>query len=582
MFFFWYLKHSVFISRFFLVFPLLYFIFGFNNTFGQQSIDTEHFTVTAYSSESGLRQSMVSQVCQDNLGLIWMVTGDGLHYFDGQECRTFRVPADKTTNHTDNVMRSLVEAGPGRLVITSTSSIITFNTESGQFKTVYRKDGICPIVFNISIDKNPLAWLNGIGFCLVNNTKLDQLKLVFKKGHGFPSDFVPFGLVRAGADEILICGETGLIAIQLTNRISDLVFKADWIPIAGCQAITKTVKGKTLILTGSKLLLLDKKKNMTLYFDTKLKGKFNLFTDSRENIWLTEQYNNKIFCLAGKKFTEIKLQTRTGKFTEILAPSVKSIFEDRENNLWFGTDGNGVLLYSPNQVQFQKANIGFTRCVTAYNNKIWAGTYNNGLWELNPDLSEATRINPSHFTNSIYFLDLITDNSGRLWIATRKGINVVDQKGNSISSFRFPCLNAEFITVSHDTITLSCDNKLLQFKASGKPVFIDSISYLSTRAFLATENCFWVGTQFGIYRYSKLFGFDNGKAFMPEKNKLSAIPVYGLTYHKGKIWAATDNGFECYNADGSEYDITDCFKSFKNEVIYSVLPCVKRQKLFCH
>jgi len=67
---------------------------------------------------------------------------------------------------------------------------------------------------------------------------------------------------------------------------------------------------------------------------------------------------------------------------------------------------------------------------------------------------------------------------------------------------------------------------------------------------------------------------------MPEKNKLSAIPVYGLTYHKGKIWAATDNGFECYNADGSEYDISDWFKSLKNEVIYSVIPDDKERIWF--
>ena len=117
----------------------------------QVSGNTSSILVTSYGIEEGLRQSMVSQVCQDNLGLIWMVTGDGLHYFDGQEFGTFRLPPDKQNNYSDNVMRSVAEAGPGRLVLTSTSAIFTFNTESGQFKTVYRKDGICPVVFNLSI-----------------------------------------------------------------------------------------------------------------------------------------------------------------------------------------------------------------------------------------------------------------------------------------------------------------------------------------------------------------------------------------------------------------------------------------------
>jgi hypothetical protein len=411
----------------------------------QVTANSSSIFVTSYGIEEGLRQSMVSQVCQDNLGLIWMVTGDGLHYFDGQEFRTFRVPADKTNNQTDNVMRSVVEAGPGRLVLASTSSLLKFNTANGQFETIYRKEGFCPMVFNTFIDKKPLAWITGLNFCIINNLKLDPLELTFRNGQSPPAGFAPVEMVQVGADEIFICGETGIIALKLTDRISDLVFKADWIPITECQDITKTVKGKTLILIGSKLFLLGKNRKMSLYFDTKLKGKFNLFADSWENIWLTDKYNNKIYCVSGGEIKEVKPHTRIGKFKEILSPSVISIFEDRENNLWFGTDGNGVLLYSPGQVQFQKSNIGFTRCIAAFNDKIWAGTFNNGLWELSHDLGESRRVNPSQFNNTTYFLDMIADRRGRLWIATRNELVIVDKNGNTVRKFLLNCLHAKFI-----------------------------------------------------------------------------------------------------------------------------------------
>jgi len=547
------------------------YIFSAGYLYGQQPVSSTNLFVTAYSNEDGLRQSMVSQVCQDNIGLIWMVTGDGLHYFDGQEFKAFRMLGNNASNHTDNLMRSLVNVGPGRLVLTSTSSIISFNTASGQFKTVYREEGMCPMVFDLSINKKPIAWLRGIGFCLVTNTKPDPLKLVFKNGHAFPADFVPFKMVQAGRDEILICGETGIIAIQLTGRNSDLEYKADWIPIADCQDITKTVKGEILILIENKLFFLDNNRKLSLYFDSKLKGKFNLFADSRGNTWLTDKYNNKIYCLSGRELKEIKLQTRIGKFTEILSPSVISIFEDVENNLWFGTDGNGVLLYSPGQFQFQKSNIGFTRCIAAFNDKIWAGTFNNGLWELSPDLNESRRVNPSHFNNTIYFLDIISDRRGRLWIATRNGLEIVDKNGHTLSKFPFYCLQAKFINQQPDTVILCCDNNLFRYNAFARPALIDSQLFVSVRAFLDVGNYYWIGNQFGIYRYQKNIGFDITKAFSP-KNRISINPVYGLAFHDGLIWAATGNGISCYNMNGSEHDLGECFNSLKNIVIYSVIP----------
>lgn len=222
---------------FFIIFLLLSFIVftGFKAT-AQRETETEGLFVTAFTIEHGLRQSMVSQVCQDNLGLIWMVTGDGLQYFDGQEFKVFRLPGNKTNNHTDNVMRYLIAPEPGRLVLSSSSSLLTFNTVNGEFKTIFRREGFCPIIFKTQIDKKPLVWIAGLDFCMVNNTKLEKLKLVFKNGDGIPACFIPSDAVRTSADEILVCGETGIIALNLSERISDSVFNAVWYPLADCRS----------------------------------------------------------------------------------------------------------------------------------------------------------------------------------------------------------------------------------------------------------------------------------------------------------------------------------------------------------
>jgi signal transduction histidine kinase/ligand-binding sensor domain-containing protein len=552
---------------------LLFFIQAFNGDelFGQHAPETENLFVTAFTNEDGLRQSMVSRVCQDEKGLIWMVTGDGLHYFDGREFRAFRVPYNEVYQQQENVMRFLAVSGPGELVLSSTSSLLQFNTATAQFKIIYNKSGICPIVFNTLVDGSILVWIRGLNYCLLRNGRLIQLEFKFSSGHKIPSENIPLRAVSSGKDELLICSEKGIIAVQLHNRLSDSVFNAKWLPVAGCRDIATTRKGKTLVLAGSKLFAWQNGGEPELYMDTKLNGLQHIFTDSNENIWLTDQSYNRIYRLAGGKIREINLLSHVGKNSELLTPSIISIFEDHEHNLWFGTDGNGVLMYSPGQVQFQKANIGFIRCVAGYNSNIWAGTFNNGLWELSPDLSFSKRINPAHFGNRTYFLDLLADKSGRLWIATRNGIEVVNERGECVWKYPFQCLTAKFLHQNADSLLMVYDDQLLWIKISGKPLLYSKNQYISARALLTAGDQYWVGTSDGLYRYDKNYGLRSGINFNSKELKLSAVPVYSLLLYNGLIWAATGNGIECYNSDGSVHKLSSCFNSLKNEVVYSML-----------
>ena len=553
---------------------LLFILVAFSECklYSQSSYESENLFVTAFTNEDGLRQSMVSQVCQDERGLIWMVTGDGLHYFDGQEFRSFRVPDNAVYYQIDNVMRSLTVSKQGELAITSTSSLLRFNTASARFSVVYRKEGICPVLLNTSIDGNPLVWIRGLNFCLLKNNRLIPLKFINDNKVKVPSDLIPIRAVWTGKDELLISSEQGIIAVQLTANSDDSVFNIKWVPVAGCHNIVKTSKGRTLVLAGGKIFTWQKGGKMILYKDTKLNGLKNIFTDANENIWLTDQDFNKIYRLTGSKVKEINLYTHIGKTTEILTPSIISIFEDREHNLWFGTDGNGVLLYSPNQLQFQKAIIGFIRCVTPYNNNIWAGTFNNGLWELSPDLSEAKRINPAHFNNRTYFLDLIADKSGRLWIVTRNGLEVIDSQGRNIWKYPFQCLQAKFVYQSADTMLLIYDNQLLRIKPSKSPALYSANQYISIRSLLTVGDYYWVGSSDGIFRYEKKQGTRYGINFNSKDIKLSSVPVYSLLFYKGHIWAATGNGIECYHPDGTVHKLSACFNSLKNDVIYTIMP----------
>lgn len=555
---------------------LLFILFAgisVNKTNAQQATDTETLFVTNYSVEQGLRQSMVSQIYQDSLGLIWTVTGDGLHYFDGQQFRAFRVKGNNTGNYSDNVMRSLAEAEPGRIIVSTNSSLLAFSSLNGTFETLFHRDGYCPIVFRSITGKRPLVWVPEAGFSYITGKSLEPVKLIFDAKPGLPADFVPLGSIKSAENELLVFGEQGLLKVNVGNAVSGNTCAAGWIPLKGCRSVVKTTDGKILVLAGSRFFQLQPDGELELYAAMHLTGKPDAYADSKGNLWITERDSKRIFRLVSGKLQEIKLQTRTGKYTEILEPAVLSIFEDKEQNLWFGTDGNGVILYTPAQLQFHKANIGFVRCITAFNNNIWAGTFNNGLWELSADLADARRINQNHFTASTYFLDLRSDKSGRLWVATRNGLEIVDNKGNIVFKHAFKCLTAKFIQQQpNDTILLCCDNIIYRFSGGSKPGFTGNQPFISIRAFVATAGYFWIGTQFGIYRYKKTLGFSINEAFKPVENHISESPVFQLFEYKGKVWAATGNGIECYSTEGEKLKLSENFNQLNDDVIYSVMP----------
>jgi ligand-binding sensor domain-containing protein len=121
--------------------------------------------VTAFGTEQGLSQSMVTQICQDSRGLMWMVTGDGLQCFNGEEFRLFRLENNKDHSISDNIMRDITEHAPGQFTVTTSSSILQFNSASGKFNVVYSKPGFYPRLLNIMVNGRLLCWSNEKGAC---------------------------------------------------------------------------------------------------------------------------------------------------------------------------------------------------------------------------------------------------------------------------------------------------------------------------------------------------------------------------------------------------------------------------------
>ena len=92
-------------------------------------------TVTRYDESSGLSQWRVTQMLQDQDGMIWMATWNGLDRFDGLEFTNFKSrPGDGCAMPSDRI-RDLRQTADGSLFCLAEQTWYRFDRNSGSFFT---------------------------------------------------------------------------------------------------------------------------------------------------------------------------------------------------------------------------------------------------------------------------------------------------------------------------------------------------------------------------------------------------------------------------------------------------------------
>ena len=548
---------------------LLAFLF-LNQGKAQPFKSTESLFVTEYGLEDGLRQSMVSQVHQDSNGLIWMVTGDGLHSFDGREFRVFRIPYQGIYNNSDNMMRKLVETEPGVFVISSSSSLFRFNSSTGKFSFISREKAIYFALFDVLIDKKPLIWTLNKGYCLVDGDSLSPLKLISGDHKKIPEGFIPLNAVNLNKDVILVQGENGILLFRKNASPGTTEFTTRWIEASGCRAMASDKNGKVFITKGTKLFRFHENETWEEIADPGIAINTEFSIDRQDNFWFSETGSSRLFRLNRKETKIIEFLELSGKYIDTISPSVKHIFEDKMSNLWFGTDGNGLLKYNPQKVMFEKALIGFTRCLAESEGSILAGTYNKGLWKLSKDLKKSVRINPALFSNDAYILDLATDAGKRIWVASRNGLFVIAPDGSLIFSLPRKWQNAGFIYNQDNQLQLQCDSELLTFYAGSQPSLIRQANHISVNSRILNSGALWTGTPIGLY-FNKV---RDGKASIELTSPgtlISHSETYQILALDNEVWAATGNGIEVFSNEGKILKPYPALSVLKDEAIYALL-----------
>ncbi len=377
-----------------------------------------------WTAETGLPQNIVTGIHQTPEGYLWVTTLDGLARFDGVRFAVFN--KSNTPGISSNRFTCLYQDARGELWAGTEVGVVT-RYHQGQFTAYATEHGLPKsFVFGLTGDAQGRVWV-------LSDNKLREWepaagKFVERESPPFSGSASRLGWKAGGG--FCSFGQAGL----------HLFVSGDWthlaLPAAVERPITRVAQaddGAIWIAGAGARLFRLRDGNVTVFpLHRKSLGAARPLTEWRDRagkIWeleVTPDLSRKLTIPSSGQATTLSLNT---------------IYEDRDGNLWLGTDGQGLYRIRKQVVTTYSKEQGlagrnvYPVCEDR-TGAIWAGTWDGGLSRIKD--GEITTFTTREGLSAGVVNALYADRDGRLWIATSSDLQIYEQG-------RFTSVKAEYM-----------------------------------------------------------------------------------------------------------------------------------------
>ncbi|OJJ17061.1 hypothetical protein BKI52_30565 [marine bacterium AO1-C] len=360
--------------------------------FTYSSLQAQQYYFRSYSTEEGLPQSEIRSILTDSRGYVWLGTQAGLARYDGHSFKTF-TPKDGLNGY---YIGALAEDNQGNILIGTQTGASRYDGQKFTTLKQQRSGRIIQVgctpygdTWAVSVSSNQLRFA-----CLKNNELID-LADANQKLLGN----TPYAFFTKNRKQLFIYNPSSGKAFELKNG----QFVAVALP-------KKVFNGKSL-------------SNI-------------LYQDSKGNIWYTtpptSSQGRQMFCYDGTQVKEIKLPASYG-LGPILSP-----YEDRNGHMWFGSTNAGCIRYDGQGFQSFNASNGLPHnSVSGFTQdregNIWVGTNNSGYGVLKYSGERFVNYNQKDGLKSVITWSFHEDHKGQVWAGFLDQISRLT--GSGIKSF---------------------------------------------------------------------------------------------------------------------------------------------------
>jgi len=366
-----------------------------------------------WTSENGLPQNSVHHILQTRDGYLWIATEGGVARFNGIQFTVFNQESNPA--FTSNDTCCLAEDRSGVLWIGTSDGLLRY--AEGTFSRYTTADGLpSPVVLSlVTTNDGSLLVITSGGLGRYDGRKFTPLTLS------------AFALGAGPGDQVWLATPTGLFSY---NQELPRAVDVPSLPLEPIEGVGSLQDGSQWVRTRTALLLWNHGHLRTWRVGHELPGTRvqSFLADSRGTLWVgTDQGLVALSSAPAAENARLEVQPALG------VSSILSLFEDREHNLWIGTDTAGLHVLRQQKFRTLPSLSGYpiTAITQTADGTVWLGSRGEGLFHYVD--GQIRHLSTKDGLISDVILTVAADREGSLWIGTPDGLNRL--RGDKIESY---------------------------------------------------------------------------------------------------------------------------------------------------
>ena len=538
-----------------------------------------------YSSDR-LTSSMVTTLCQDSCGYIWIGTDYGLNRFDGYSFKTFYAAEDDTTSLYSNVISQLFCDRDGQLWVGTGRGLCRYDYRRNAFVRYAAPDGVRPRFSDIDQRADGTLLLATAGYGIYQlrpgAAAIEPLQgyataatgnffsriLVDHEGHFW----------KSGNDDLVVRRDAR--SGRLTEYASPL----------GSPADLFEYEGRVYVLCPHGILQVAGGRLQPAPFDLSAATGANAIfrvalTDRRGYLYLGTRGSGLFRVAPGSRRLE-RVENQNSAF-DLNTSKVWALLEDREHNLWAGCQQKGLLMFTSHREpfstwSFSDQNVRLGTSVSSLcegdGGMIWCTVQGNGVYGFDAAGRVAAHPAAPPATECIY-----RDRSGSYWLGTDDGLYSYDPlTGASRLAARYDCDKINDMTDDgrgHIVISTFSKGFCVYDKATGELrhfselVRLTDDNHLCNRWIMSMmpdrRGLIWLGTSSGVACFDpqrRCFNCLGWNELLPGRSCFALCET-----READIVMGTDNGLYIYRRKSNKVETFPGSEVLGNKVIAYVV-----------
>ena len=537
------------------------------------------YYIRHFDVNNGLSNDWISEIYQDQEGFIWCATQYGLNRFDGQHFTPYTYQAGDTTSIAANWVRSVIQANdkqfflgthgnglsqmdPYRETFSNPLSLLDANKEIGVINKVIK-------------DKKENIWLSTYSGAFRYDRKKKELKQIYENYTAAISTWKNESVLVATAKK-------GLIAVE-----KDSAYQFPLLKNKNVTSVFALQPDRILAFADAKLYLLKEENREwslewiaieTTYTHTPYYSPF-IYRDRQGWIWINGgrwiwRFSSD---LQQRKSFELSFLLNFDRSKRLTA---HCMFQDREDNLWIGTNLGLFQLIPPRPFRhpvLEDLNqpLSGVREVLECNDQVWFAIF-DGLyaWEKgkpkHPRLLYDGRLNALHYASDGYIY------SSALNEKTGVKLLKIDPRTHQIEFLAikgpaFPAGNCwKIVADKNQRLWIAQWNYLICYDLKDRRYFSvylqkenDDLKLELIDMLIDREDNLWLGSlKHGLLRIPSISDLQENEQpdhqqFLHDKNdphSISSNIVQSIHQTpEGELWIGTDGGLNYFNPQSQKF-----------------------------